>query len=120
MRVHDAEAALLNSLCQSIHAIDMDWQINSDSDGDTPLLDAISKKRDEILTLLLDHGADMTLTNNNGFNALHHAALRGIPRLLLNGNRIGDCRKTSPILSRNEKSLASFPILQKCSFPSEM
>ncbi|XP_045487539.1 E3 ubiquitin-protein ligase MIB1 [Pieris rapae] len=50
-----------------------------DSDGDTPLLDAISKKRDEILTLLLDHGADMTLTNNNGFNALHHAALRGIP-----------------------------------------
>ncbi|KPI93729.1 E3 ubiquitin-protein ligase mib1, partial [Papilio xuthus] len=51
-----------------------------DSEGDTPLHDAISKKRDDILTLLLDHGADMTRTNNNGFNALHHAALRGNPR----------------------------------------
>ncbi|CAG4944448.1 unnamed protein product [Colias eurytheme] len=82
MRVHavSTPAALLNSLCQSIRAIDMDWQINSDSDGDTPLHDAISKKRDDILTLLLDHGADMTLTNSNGFNALHHAALRGNPR----------------------------------------
>lgn len=33
-----------------------------------------------MLTLLLDHTADITLTNNNGFNALHHAALRGNPR----------------------------------------
>lgn len=51
-----------------------------DSEGDTPLHDAISKKRDDMLTLLLDHNADITLTNNNGFNALHHAALRGNPR----------------------------------------
>ena len=42
--------------------------------------DAISKKRDDMLTLLLDHNADITLTNNNGFNALHHSALRGNPR----------------------------------------
>ncbi|KAJ8729358.1 hypothetical protein PYW08_000939 [Mythimna loreyi] len=54
--------------------------IGIDSEGDTPLHDAISKKRDDMLTLLLEHGADMTLTNNNGFNALHHAALRGNPR----------------------------------------
>lgn len=53
------------------------WQ---DSEGDTPLHDAISKKRDDMLTLLLDHQADVTLSNNNGFNALHHAALRGNPR----------------------------------------
>ena len=33
-----------------------------------------------MLTLLIDHNADITLTNNNGFNALHHAALRGNPR----------------------------------------
>jgi hypothetical protein len=33
-----------------------------------------------MLTLLLDHSADITLTNNNGFNALHHSALRGNPR----------------------------------------
>ncbi|OAD59433.1 E3 ubiquitin-protein ligase mib1 [Eufriesea mexicana] len=54
--------------------------IRLDSEGDTPLHDAISKKRDDMLALLLDHAADITLTNNNGFNALHHAALRGNPR----------------------------------------
>ncbi|CAH2104518.1 unnamed protein product [Euphydryas editha] len=41
-------------------------------------------------------------------------------QLLFNGNRIEDCRKTFPILSRNEKSLATFPIRQKRSFPLEM
>ena len=51
-----------------------------DSEGDTPLHDAISKKRDDMLSLLLDHHADMMITNNNGFNAIHHAALRGNPR----------------------------------------
>lgn len=57
-----------------------------DSEGDTPLHDAISKKRDDMLTLLLEHGADIIIANNNGFNALHHAALRGNPsamRILL-------------------------------------
>lgn len=47
--------------------------------------DAISKKRDDMLTLLLEHGADMSITNNNGFNTLHHAALRGNPRSELHG-----------------------------------
>lgn len=51
-----------------------------DSEGDTPLHDAISKKRDDMLSVLLESGADVTITNNNGFNALHHAALRGNPR----------------------------------------
>ena len=50
-----------------------------DSEGDTPLHDAISKKRDDMLMLLLESQADITVTNNNGFNALHHAALRGNP-----------------------------------------
>lgn len=54
-----------------------------DLEGDTPLHDTIAKKRDDMLTLLLDHHADMMLTNNNGFNALHHAALRGNPRLVV-------------------------------------
>lgn len=48
-----------------------------DSEGDTPLHDAISKKRDDIVQLLIESQADHTITNNNGFNALHHAALRG-------------------------------------------
>ena len=51
-----------------------------DSEGDTPLHVAISKKRYDILAVLLEAGADVTITNNNGFNALHHAALRGNPR----------------------------------------
>merc|ERR1719431_939921 len=62
-----------------------------DSEGDTPLHDAISKKRDDMIGLLLETRggvgvADVTVTNNNGFNALHHAALRGNPsaiRILL-------------------------------------
>ncbi len=33
-----------------------------------------------MLAFLLDHNADILVTNNNGFNALHHAALRGNPR----------------------------------------
>ena len=42
--------------------------------------DAISKKRDDLVTALLLEGADVTLSNNNGFNSLQHAALRGNPR----------------------------------------
>ncbi|KOB78893.1 E3 ubiquitin-protein ligase MIB1 [Operophtera brumata] len=49
--------------------------IIKDSEGDTPLHDAISKKRDDMLTLLLEHGADMTLTNNN----VHYAAAQSRP-----------------------------------------
>ena len=54
-----------------------------DSEGDTPLHDAISKKRDDMISLLLEHHADLTITNNNGFNSLHHAALRGNPRFVI-------------------------------------
>ena len=60
---------------------DFEFLIFQDSEGDTPLHDAISKKRDDMLALLLEHNmADIMITNNNGFNALHHAALRGNPR----------------------------------------
>ena len=67
-----------------------------DSEGDTPLHDAISKKRDDMLSLLLEHNADMSITNNTGFNTLHHAALRGNPRYV-------ECRKVSTLLSGHEK-----------------
>ena len=33
-----------------------------------------------MVTMLLEANADVTVANNNGFNALHHAALRGNPR----------------------------------------
>ena len=58
-----------------------------DLEGDTPLHDAISKKRDDMVQLLLEADADISATNNNGFNSLHHAALRGnmgAMRLILN------------------------------------
>ena len=48
--------------------------------GDAPLHDAISKRRDVVLSLLLKYNADIALTNNNGFNVVHHAALRGNER----------------------------------------
>ena len=64
-----------------IYKNSIDYIFLQDSEGDTPLHDAISKKRDDMLALLLDHNmADIMITNNNGFNALHHAALRGNPR----------------------------------------
>ena len=50
---------------------------SQDTEGDTPLHDAISKKRDDMVSLLLEGNAEIAITNNNGFNALHHAALRG-------------------------------------------
>ena len=49
--------------------------VSQDSEGDTPLHDTISKKRDDMVALLLEGGADVTVANN-GFNCLHHAALR--------------------------------------------
>lgn len=48
-----------------------------DSDGDTPLHDAISKRRDDLIGILLEYNADVATCNNNGFNAIHHSALRG-------------------------------------------
>ncbi len=48
-----------------------------DSDGDTPLHDAISKRRDDLISILLEHNADVATCNNNGFNSIHHSALRG-------------------------------------------
>jgi E3 ubiquitin-protein ligase mind-bomb len=48
-----------------------------DSDGDTPLHDAISKRRDDLIQSLLEYNADVATCNNNGFNVIHHSALRG-------------------------------------------
>ena len=39
-----------------------------DSEGDTALHDAITKKRDDIVKLMIEAGVDISLTNNNGFN----------------------------------------------------
>lgn len=46
-----------------------------------------------MLSVLLESGADVTITNNNGFNALHHAALRGNPRYVafVFGGQVNSC-----------------------------
>ena len=49
-----------------------------DSYGDTALHDAIGKDNEVIVDLLTDNtGVDYTLKNKRGFNAIHHAALKG-------------------------------------------
>ena len=50
--------------------------VMQDANGDTPLHDAISRKRDDLVQLLLEGGADITIINSNGFDSLHFAALR--------------------------------------------
>ena len=47
--------------------------------------DAITKKNDAIIEMLLAEGhADLSTCNNNGFNSIHHAALRGNAKLVTN------------------------------------
>jgi ankyrin repeat protein len=41
-----------------------------DKDGESPLMHALRTKNLKIIELLLDHGADLTLTNKNGIDVL--------------------------------------------------
>ena len=45
--------------------------------GDSPLHDAITKGKDDIVKQLVESKADITVRNMRGFNCLHHAALLG-------------------------------------------
>jgi ankyrin repeat protein len=68
--------------------------------GDTPLHKAASQGHDDILQLLLNHGASVDTVNYLGFTPLHRAAIHGhdgILQLLLNHgasvddvNNVGD------------------------------
>ena len=53
-----------------------------DTDGDTPLHDAISKKNDLIISLLLDFNADLSICNNNSFNPIQYAAIHSNLKLV--------------------------------------
>lgn len=59
-----------------------------DSEGDTPLHDALSNTmNDEKLhniRILLDAGADLTIMNKNGFNCIHMAAIMNNVGLVIN------------------------------------
>ncbi|KAJ8321090.1 hypothetical protein KUTeg_002677 [Tegillarca granosa] len=75
-----AHAAAFESLCTPLKQI-LQKGCNpslKDDDGDTPLHDAISKKCDRAVALLTNHlKCDMVCTNNNGFNPIQWAALKG-------------------------------------------
>ncbi len=69
-----------------------------DSYGDTALHDAIGKDSGEILVMLASvPGCDFSLKNNRGFNALHHAALKGnnlaVEKILERSRQLVDVRK---------------------------
>lgn len=68
-----------------------------------------------MVSLLLEGKADVTVTNNNGFNALHHAALRGnigAVRLLL--------QYLPPTCSVNEPKDDGFTALHLCSLNNHL
>ncbi|XP_033725516.1 E3 ubiquitin-protein ligase MIB2-like [Pecten maximus] len=72
---------------------------NRDSDGDTPLHDAIMKRNDRGVNLLLSHPKlDHKVTNQRGFNPLQWAAFKGnefaTERILAKAPGIVDIRKT--------------------------
>jgi beta-lactamase regulating signal transducer with metallopeptidase domain/ankyrin repeat protein len=50
---------------------DINTQCNS---GDTPLADAVSRRKDETAVFLINRGADVNLANEYGSTPLHHAA----------------------------------------------
>ncbi|KAL1116547.1 hypothetical protein AAG570_005019, partial [Ranatra chinensis] len=86
--------AVNKSLCSALHVsvskghiecvrilLRADCDVNlQDQMGDTCLHDAIGNEFDEAVDLLLVQttpGVDLTLKNKRGFNALHHAVLKG-------------------------------------------
>ena len=46
-------------------------------DGNTPLLYAVYKGHRECVSILLEHGADMTIANAMGYTPLHLATVLG-------------------------------------------
>ena len=83
LEFHSLSLSLLSGVCKGHFDVCRVLLTNGahagiqDSDGDTPLHDAISKRRDDLIDILLEHNADVATCNNNGFNSIHHSALRG-------------------------------------------
>ena len=75
------------------------------SEGATPLFEASRRGQIKALNLLLEANADINVTNNEGFTALHVAALEGhsgLVNTLLQNNKI---RKVGETTKRGETAL---------------
>lgn len=48
-----------------------------DKNGDTPLHDSILIKNDKIINFLLNSNSELTILNNENFNPIQYAALKG-------------------------------------------
>ncbi|KAK4880295.1 hypothetical protein RN001_008441 [Aquatica leii] len=58
-----------------LHTIEKGVDVNEQQfNGSTALMEAVKNKNLSTVKLLLAHGADSNITNNNGYNSLHYAA----------------------------------------------
>ncbi|KAK4878595.1 hypothetical protein RN001_011101 [Aquatica leii] len=58
-----------------LHTIEKGVDVNDQQfNGSTALMEAVNNKNLSTVKLLLAHGADPNITNNNGYNSLHYAA----------------------------------------------
>ena len=53
------------------------FQFKQDADGDTALHIAVGRDQSESIALLLEAGAVPDAKNDNGFSAMHCAAIKG-------------------------------------------
>ncbi|KAJ7560103.1 hypothetical protein O6H91_04G113600 [Diphasiastrum complanatum] len=79
--------------------LERDVDVNSvDELGNTAMHIAISKRRPEMVQLLLEFGCNLERANKSGYTALHEAAMIGdalVTELLLNKGAISDARTQS-------------------------
>jgi|GEM_PF-3025928 len=66
---------------QKLFALGVDTELEG-IQRDRPLMGAISRRRDDVVELLLSHGADAHRANRRGVTPLVHAAASGNPRIL--------------------------------------
>ena len=63
-------------LCSLLDEHGADW--NLPFEGRTPLMDVLAWNRTKIVPWLIEHGADVKTTDDDGLNSLHYAAKRGV------------------------------------------
>lgn len=67
-------------MLQYLLTFDPDVNVRRSDDGATPLIDVIKRGNPDAAVALLEHGADMTLVDNDGRPAIYYAAKLGVGR----------------------------------------